>query len=538
MTKNEILSIICKLEDNYRDSFTKQAELLKKITNKVMSSGECPNGIKEKSCKDPFTFILDFLGRGNESKIEIAKAILGEEEYNKQYKEVQFLGIQNLTRAKFAHLQKKSDEEQESIQQQLRAIFLDENNQLKEQPDVNKLQELFQKPIATVTSVLFWLYPEYYYIPTDKPSIELYKKLELLDEDKCKRIETWECYENIIENLKNLSLGNCSFVDSDNKFKPSMIIALSFSAWIENNKVNDILEKIVNTNKKPKNIILTGIPGTGKTHTIMQYIKDNPNIGGYEFIQFHPSYDYEDFIEGFKPISSTNGNIEFKLVNGIFKKLCQKAYKDKEKSYIMVIDEINRANLSRVFGELLYCIEYRDEFVSTKMTNYIQNLDEEEQKNYSIATDNSDKIGKFTIPNNVIILGTMNEVDRSIDAFDLALRRRFIWEEIEFDESAMRLYEEFLNNDFQKNIEKLIQKAKKLNDELKKDIGSNYQLGHTYYFKIIDYFDNDFDSALCDLWEYHLKSIVREYCKVKYPEDEIVSKLKTYQNIIVKNCDG
>lgn len=302
--------------------------------------------------------------------------------------------------------------------------------------------------------------------------------------------------------------------------------------------MDNILSKYIDSDKKAKNIILTGIPGTGKTYSIMEFLEQN-NSYEYEFVQFHPSYDYEDFIEGLKPIPSTNGQIEFKLVNGVFKNLCQRAFKEQTKTFVMVIDEINRANLSRVFGELLYCLEYRNEFVSTKMTTYIQGLDETQREKFSVSNDKNN-IGKFAIPDNVIILGTMNEVDRSIDAFDLALRRRFIWEDVGFSDTPLRLYTPFFTNGFQSHIEDLIKKANALNTKLEKDIGKNYTLGHTYYFKIIDYFDSDFDSALYYLWDYHIKSIVREYCKIKFGENELNNKLEEYRKIVVgekNNCN-
>jgi 5-methylcytosine-specific restriction protein B len=95
------------------------------------------------------------------------------------------------------------------------------------------------------------------------------------------------------------------------------------------------------------------------------------------------------------------------------------------------------------------------------------------------------------------------------------------------------LYKGFFTNNFQTHIEDLIKKAKDLNKKLTEDIGINYQLGHTYYFKIIDYFDGNFDSALCDLWEYHIKSIVKEYTKVKFPENEIENKLAVFKKEFV-----
>ncbi len=546
--KNETIELICEIEKNYGDNFKAQADFLKKITNKAISSQEPIKGLKEDSHKEPFTFILDFLGRNDDGRREIASSIMGGD-WNKEEK-ILFLGIQNLTRAKFAHLRKEitenceTDTQDKNIQKCLKSIFCNDNNDcLKDNLDdeaVEKLKRIFDKPNSTVTSVLYWLYPKQF-IPFDKNSKKLYKELGLIASDKCcenKDSWDWKCYDKVIEELKTKT--DDLFIEEE-KFKPSMIIALSFASWLMENQVDNILTKFLEDNKnKPKNIILTGIPGTGKTHAVKKFVENKEYE--CEFVQFHPSYDYEDFIEGLKPIPSKDGQIEFKLVDGVFKKLCKRAFESKKnnenKIFVMIIDEINRANLSRVFGELLYCLEYRGEFVSTKMTTYIQGLvKEEDKKLYSVDEEN---IGKFAIPENVIILGTMNEVDRSIDAFDLALRRRFIWEEVGFNETALRLYESFFTNKFQSHIEELVKKAKDLNKKLSKEIGANYQLGHTYYFKIIDYFNGDFESALCDLWDYHLKSIVREYCKVKFGEDELNEKLKTYKEIIVgkKDCNG
>ncbi len=535
--ENKTLKVICELEKRYCDNFEKQAELLKVIANKAMKESKKVEGIADESFNDPFTFILDFLGRGNASRKSIAKMIIGDDKWTKkEYDQVLFLGIQNLTRVKKSHLKKDVPQKdcEENIHECLKKIFL-EGNSLRKEIDIKELKKLFTKPTSTVTSVLYWLYPEEY-IPFDENSKELYKKLELKAEnDEVINIEdTWDIYNKIRKALKK-ELGE------NDKFKPSMIIALSLAAWQFRNGVDNILNKYIGDKNKAKNIILTGIPGTGKTYSVMEFLKSNEDYK-YAFVQFHPSYDYEDFIEGFKPVPSASNQVEFELVNGIFKNLCKRAYENKDKTYVMVIDEINRANLSRVFGELLYCLEYRDEFVSTKMTTYIQSLKEKDQEGWKRFTisEKEEDIGKFVIPSNVIILGTMNEVDRSIDAFDLALRRRFIWEEVGFDETVLRIYTPFFEKGFQVNIEDLIKKANKLNSELSKDIGKNYTLGHTYYFNIINYFDGDYFAALCDLWDYHLKSIVREYCKIKFGANELEDKLEAYRKIIAddKNRDG
>ena len=550
--KNQILELICKIEKNYSDNFKAQTEFLRKITNKAIKTKGKFTGLGKDSYLDPYTFILDFLGRGNEGRKDIASEIM-ENDWNKEGNII-FLGIQNLTRTKFSHLDKKVTKECENnaqdtdVQKCLRSIFCQSDNNencLKENLDNDSftdLKKIFPTPNSTVTSVLYWLYPKQF-IPFDKNSKKLYNELGLkLNNESLEIKENWNCYSKVIEALKEIHKNSsCKLCLEDESFKPSMMVALSFASWLMENQIDNILNNYLENSKdKSKNIILTGMPGTGKTFAVKEFIEDKKY--DYEFVQFHPSYDYEDFIEGLKPIPSKNGQIEFKLINGVFKKLCQRAFKEKNKKFVMIIDEINRANLSRVFGELLYCLEYRDEFVSTKMTSYIQELNQDDKKLYSVSNDENN-IGKFVIPSNIIILGTMNEVDRSVDAFDLALRRRFIWEDIDFSETALRLYQPFFTNNFQEHIEDLIKKAKKLNDKLggdnknKKDIdlyiGANYKLGHTYYFKIIDYYNGDFDSALCDLWNYHIKSIVREYCKIKFGEDELNEKLEKYKEIII-----
>jgi len=388
---NEILKRICEIEKNYGDNFNKQAEFLKEITNKALQNIGKIDNMGDTSHEDPFTFILDFLGRGDDKKRELAKQIMKDPIDDK----VLFLGIQGLTRAKFAHLKKEVDEScmedinATNIQECLKSIFCGTNGDtecLKSEPDLGNLKNVFKIPSSTVTSVLYWLYPGSY-IPFDKNSKKLYEKLNLTcDNEKIEIKDEWTCYNNVLASIKQIK----GFSDDDNNLIPSMIIALSFVAVQEDNSIESILSKFEEKGVN-KNIILTGIPGTGKTHAINEYLKNNgykdensPENNRFEFVQFHPSYDYEDFIEGLKPVPSTSGQIEFKLVNGVFKKLCKKAFDTKEKTYIMVIDEINRANLSRVFGELLYCLEYRDEFVSTKMTTYIESLDKTEQEKYSV----------------------------------------------------------------------------------------------------------------------------------------------------------
>ncbi|EAI4827074.1 hypothetical protein BGG34_00060 [Campylobacter lari] len=243
-------------------------------------------------------------------------------------------------------------------------------------------------------------------------------------------------------------------------------------------KSND-LEGFKELLKTHKNIIFHGIPGTGKTYTIVNNIKNIiKNENQMLITQFHPSFSYEDFIEGIKPAGIENGQLKLELKNGIFREFCDKA-KEEEKGfleklengnfnealsdhgYFFIADEINRAELSRVFGELLYALEYRGEKGKIKTQYASMRRDED-----------------FYMPENVFFLGTMNDLDKSIDSFDLALRKRFIWQEMECDYGVIR------DEIYAKNIEEYAQACQKLNKKISNDIGEKYQLGHSYFLKI------------------------------------------------------
>ena len=237
---------------------------------------------------------------------------------------------------------------------------------------------------------------------------------------------------------------------------------------------------------RKKNVIIQGAPGVGKSYAAkrlayaMMEVKDDSRILN---VQFHQSYSYEDFIMGYRP--SSDG---FILEPGPFFEFCNKA-KDKEEAYFIIIDEINRGNMSRIFGELLMLIENDKRGDKVKLL-YQQNGE------------------TFCVPDNVFIIGMMNTADRSLAVIDYALRRRFAFFTFPpaYDDAGFKAYINSLNSDA---LLRVIDVIKQLNDEIEKDeaLGEGFKIGHSYFCNI-DVADTE---TLNGIIEFEIKPLLQEY---------------------------
>ncbi|MDY0153439.1 MAG: AAA family ATPase [Prevotella sp.] len=322
--------------------------------------------------------------------------------------------------------------------------------------------------------------------------------------------------------------------------------------------------------KYNKNLVLTGAPGTGKTYMAKQLakrlvsedIKDDDSIEDHiAFVQFHPSYDYTDFVEGLRAKKDETNGVYFEREDGIFKKFCKDAlisikehfeYKDEDydqaeidldypeteddrknkildiiesaPKYVFIIDEINRGEASKIFGELFYSIDPGYRGISGQVKTQYQNL-------VDLDTNDSFKGKGFFVPENVYIIGTMNDIDRSVESLDFAFRRRFAWKEVKVDDTL----DSICNNiQYCDDIEDLKKRLKNLNDMIKKEaeLGESFCIGASYLTKIDNYKNLTYKKALQKLWDYHLSGILFEYVR-SLDETTRKKKMDGFKNAFV-----
>ena len=243
-----------------------------------------------------------------------------------------------------------------------------------------------------------------------------------------------------------------------------------------------------------KNIIIQGPPGVGKTFIakhIAWAIMEKKDDSRIQMVQFHQSYSYEDFVQGFRP--DEDGN--FYLKDGIFYKFCKKAERDKNNNYFFIIDEINRGNLSKILGELMMLIEHDKRGVKLPLT-------------YSKADDT------FTVPHNIYLIGTMNTADRSLAMVDYALRRRFCFVDLipayETDKFNSFLERAGVDKDLIERINKNISMINKVIEDDTKNLGPDFKIGHSYFCPAQN--GNEFEELCYErIIDFEIAPLLREY---------------------------
>ena len=467
-------------------------------------------------------------------------------------------------------------------------------------------------------------------------------------------VQKWLCYdENSTVNTYGIKDYILSGVVQESIFEVTKDYGEAKMKELENQTLENrtLAEKLKDLLAHTHNLILHGAPGTGKTHLAREIAAEmKAEIG---FVQFHPSYDYTDFVEGLRPVNDAgSGQIGFERKDGVFKKFCERALENmngfsednfaeayqklldkveeaeesetpyilktlshkkefalktnslqnfyavpqtdkkthmpitkdsirtylrtgkisdwkpyltaiaqhliddfgykkqaqntENKNFVFIIDEINRGEMSKIFGELFFAIEpsYRGaENCKDLRTQYANLQNEQNAFDEVLKISDSDNFGHFFIPENVYIIGTMNDIDRNVESMDFAFRRRFTFKEIKAKDTQNMLdKDEAWKNQSGETVkpdEQTIQEIKNRMDSLNKAIdsieglSSAYHIGGAYFLKLKE-LGNDFDL----LWEYHLEGLLREYLRGMEDADSKLSELrKAYENKAVANQD-
>ena len=464
---------------------------------------------------DPFSIfaLFNYQGIAHQKKINILESIKNEFTIEVETPKI-FDGIPAMNIYKLCFFNPKSNAIQNEINSlwelfEIAINYAKNNTNENRQNFIEKYDTINIKGTKfKLTMGLFWIRP-FNYINLDKTNRE-YIKFKLPNHSQnIKQLPNGKEYINLcdklLEDIKKINIKD---------FPELSYKAWQFSKYDKNkflkevyitDKEYDKLEKLI---KDKKNIILQGSAGVGKSYAAKRLAysiigeKDNERV---KMIQFHQSYSYEDFIIGYRP--NENG---FELKEGVFYKFCKEAEMDenKENKYFLIIDEINRGNISKIFGELFMLIE-----------------NDKRGEEYALELVYKDD-EKFFVPENLYIIGLMNTADRSLAMLDYALRRRFAFYDMKpaFKSEQFKEYQKNLKNS---KFDNLIKKVEELNEVIKEDLGEGFCIGHSYFCNL----ETVEIDKLSLIIEFELIPLLKEYWfddkeKVDKWKDELENSIK------------
>ena len=501
----------------YKDN---RKELIEKIYNSYstldINLAKLEEDDEENSIKpydiDPFTVFALFNKQITaENRLSIIEAIKNEFEISASLPN-NFKGVPrvNNLRATFYYFNKDRGAEDINNLWDLFSNALDYSNNINEESRI-KFINSYDKVIKqlgirwNITIGLFWIRP-FVFISLDKKLQNYLSLPQILSNELADEINSLknsppegEFYLKIcgdvhdaiqkskFENFIELSYKAAIFDSGDSEDEDK---SYSVDKFLEDVYISKedycILDKLI---RNKKNLIVQGAPGVGKTFMAkrlayaMMEKKDERMI---KMVQFHQSYSYEDFIEGIRPTEN-----HFTIKKGTFSKFCEEAIKDEENDYFFIIDEINRGNLSKIFGELFMLIE-----------------NDKRGKKNKIKLIYSDK--DFYIPTNVYIIGLMNTADRSLAMIDYALRRRFAFFDLKpgFSSKGFKTYQKKLNSSTFDNV---IKAMEELNTEIENDVtlGEGFRIGHSYFCNLDE--EDNVVEKLEYIIEYEIIPLLKEY---------------------------